>query len=47
MNPGNYQRAKGLREITRNLNRLTFRPPRGRQWYASGVRNLFALYTET
>jgi len=31
--------GKGLREIARDLNRLNIRPPRGRQWYASSVKN--------
>ena len=31
--------GKGLREIARDLNRLSIRPPRGRQWYASSVKN--------
>ena len=34
-------RAQGraLRDIATGLNRLNIRPPRGRQWYASSVRN--------
>ena len=31
--------GKGLREMARDLNRLNIRPPRGRQWYASSVKN--------
>ena len=31
--------GKGLREIARELNRLNVRTPRGKQWYASTVRN--------
>jgi DNA invertase Pin-like site-specific DNA recombinase len=33
------QQGKGLRQIARDLNRLGIRPPRGRAWYATGVRN--------
>jgi DNA invertase Pin-like site-specific DNA recombinase len=34
-------RAQGkvLRQIARDLNRLHIRPPRGREWYATSVRN--------
>ena len=31
--------GKTLRAIAHDLNRLNIRPPRGRQWYASSVRN--------
>lgn len=31
--------AKKLRAIADDLNRLSIRPPRGRQWYKSSVRN--------
>ena len=31
--------GRGLREITRELNRLNIRTPHGKQWYASTVRN--------
>jgi DNA invertase Pin-like site-specific DNA recombinase len=31
-----------LRRIADELNRLNIRPPRGRQWYASSVRNQIA-----
>jgi DNA invertase Pin-like site-specific DNA recombinase len=31
--------GKGLRQIARDLNRLHIRPPRGREWYATSVRN--------
>jgi DNA invertase Pin-like site-specific DNA recombinase len=31
--------AEGLREITRELNRLNIRTPQGKQWYASTVRH--------
>jgi DNA invertase Pin-like site-specific DNA recombinase len=30
---------RGLREIARELNRLNSRTPRGKQWYASSVKN--------
>jgi DNA invertase Pin-like site-specific DNA recombinase len=33
------QQGKGLRQIARDLNRLHIRPPRGREWYATSVRN--------
>jgi DNA invertase Pin-like site-specific DNA recombinase len=33
------QQGKGLRQIARDLNRLNIRPPRGREWYATSVRN--------
>ena len=33
------QQGKGLRQIARDLNRLQIRPPRGRAWYATSVRN--------
>jgi DNA invertase Pin-like site-specific DNA recombinase len=33
------QQGKTLREIAEGLNRLQIRPARGRQWYASSVRN--------
>jgi hypothetical protein len=33
------QQGKRLREIASSLNRLNIRPPRGRAWYASSVRN--------
>jgi DNA invertase Pin-like site-specific DNA recombinase len=33
------QQGKGLRQIARDLNRLQIRPPRGREWYATSVRN--------
>lgn len=33
------QQAWTLRRIADELNRLSIRPPRGRQWYASSVRN--------
>jgi DNA invertase Pin-like site-specific DNA recombinase len=33
------QQGKSLREIASGLNRLNIRPPRGREWYASSVRN--------
>ena len=33
------QQGKSLREIASGLNRLNIRPPRGRAWYASSVRN--------
>jgi DNA invertase Pin-like site-specific DNA recombinase len=36
------QQGKGLRQITRDLNRLHIRPPRGRQWYATSVKNQLA-----
>ncbi|HEV8716739.1 MAG TPA: recombinase family protein [Candidatus Binatia bacterium] len=36
------QQGKSLREIARGLNRLNIRPPRGRAWYASSVRNQLA-----
>jgi DNA invertase Pin-like site-specific DNA recombinase len=31
--------GKGLRDITRELNRLNIRTPQGNQWYAGTVRN--------
>jgi DNA invertase Pin-like site-specific DNA recombinase len=31
--------GRGLREITRELNRLNIRTPQGKQWYASTVKN--------
>jgi DNA invertase Pin-like site-specific DNA recombinase len=31
--------GRGLREITRELNRLNIRTPQGKQWYASTVRS--------
>jgi DNA invertase Pin-like site-specific DNA recombinase len=31
--------GRGLRDITRELNRLNIRTPKGSQWYASTVRN--------
>lgn len=31
--------GRGLRDITRELNRLNIRTPQGNQWYASTVRN--------
>jgi DNA invertase Pin-like site-specific DNA recombinase len=31
--------GKGLRQIARDLNRLQIRPPRGRAWYATSVKN--------
>jgi hypothetical protein len=31
--------GRGLRDITRELNRLNIRTPQGKQWYASIVRN--------
>ena len=34
--------GKTLRAIAHDLNRLNIRPPRGRQWYASSVRNQLA-----
>ena len=34
--------GRGLREITRELNRLNIRTPQGKQWYASAVRNQLA-----
>lgn len=36
------QQGKGLREIARELNRLSIRTPRGCQWYASTVRTALA-----
>lgn len=33
------EQAWSLRRIADELNRLSIRPPRGRQWYASSVRN--------
>jgi DNA invertase Pin-like site-specific DNA recombinase len=33
------QQGKGLRQIARDLNRLNIRPPRGREWYATSVKN--------
>jgi DNA invertase Pin-like site-specific DNA recombinase len=33
------QQGKGLRQIARDLTRLQIRPPRGRAWYATSVRN--------
>jgi DNA invertase Pin-like site-specific DNA recombinase len=33
------QQGKGLRQIARDLNRLHIRPPRGREWYATSIRN--------
>jgi DNA invertase Pin-like site-specific DNA recombinase len=33
------EQGKGLRQIARDLNRLHIRPPRGREWYATSVRN--------
>lgn len=36
------QQGKSLREIASGLNRLNIRPPRGRAWYASSVRNQLA-----
>jgi DNA invertase Pin-like site-specific DNA recombinase len=33
------RQGKGLRQIARDLNRLQIRPPRGREWYATSVRN--------
>jgi DNA invertase Pin-like site-specific DNA recombinase len=33
------QQGKGLRQIARDFNRLNIRPPRGREWYATSVRN--------
>ncbi len=38
------QQGKSLREIASGLNRLNIRPPRGRQWYASSVRNQLTLH---
>jgi hypothetical protein len=34
--------AKGLREITRELNRPNIRTPRGKQWYPTTVKRLAA-----
>jgi DNA invertase Pin-like site-specific DNA recombinase len=34
------QQQKGLREITRELNRLNIRTPRGKQWYPMSVKRL-------
>jgi DNA invertase Pin-like site-specific DNA recombinase len=34
------QQQKGLREITRELNRLNIRTPRGKQWYPTSVKRL-------
>jgi hypothetical protein len=33
------KQGRGLRDITRELNRLNIRTPQGMQWYASTVRN--------
>jgi len=33
------QQGRGLREISRDLNRLNIRTPQGKSWYASMVRN--------
>jgi DNA invertase Pin-like site-specific DNA recombinase len=33
------EQGKGLRQIARDLNRLHIRPPRGREWYATSVKN--------
>ena len=33
------QQGRGLREISRELNRLNIRTPQGKKWYASTVRN--------
>jgi DNA invertase Pin-like site-specific DNA recombinase len=35
--------GRGLRDITRELNRLNIRTPQGNQWYASTVRNQFRV----
>ena len=35
------QQGRGLREISRELNRLNIRTPQGKPWYASTVRNQF------
>jgi hypothetical protein len=32
------EQGRGLRDITRELNRLNIRTPQGNQWYASTVR---------
>lgn len=40
------QQGKGLREIARELNRLSIRTPRGCQWYASTVRTALASGTK-
>ena len=37
---GMEEQGMGLREISRELNRLNIRTPQGCQWYASTVRNL-------
>ena len=40
---GQYQaQGKGLREIARELNRLTIRTPRGKEWYAKTVKATLA-----
>jgi DNA invertase Pin-like site-specific DNA recombinase len=36
------KQGKGLREITRELNRLNIRTPQGKQWYASTTRGQLA-----
>jgi hypothetical protein len=35
------KQGKGLREMSRELNRLNIRTPQGSQWYASTVRSQF------
>jgi DNA invertase Pin-like site-specific DNA recombinase len=35
---GGRTEGRGLRDITRELNRLNIRTPQGKQWYASTVR---------
>jgi DNA invertase Pin-like site-specific DNA recombinase len=35
--------GRGLRDITRELNRLNIRTPQGNQWYASTVRSQFIV----
>jgi DNA invertase Pin-like site-specific DNA recombinase len=37
--------GKGLREISRELNRLNIRTPRGKLWYASSVKNQLTTST--
>jgi DNA invertase Pin-like site-specific DNA recombinase len=36
--------GKTLRAIARDLNRLNIRPARGREWYASSVRNQLSTF---
>ncbi len=37
--------GKTLRAIAGDLNRLNIRPARGREWYASSVRNQLGTYS--